>query len=85
MILELLNEKEEVLATYYSEGETKINFETILPDKYVLRVIYDDNKNRKWDTGNYIEKIQPEEVIYFPKVLDVRANWDVDEVFNLKP
>lgn len=84
-ILEVLNDKEEVQASYYSEGETKINFETVLPDKYVLRVIYDDNKNRKWDTGNYIEKIQPEEVIYFPKLLDVRANWDVDEQFNLKP
>lgn len=85
LILELLNEKEQVQATYYSEGETKINFETILPDKYVLRVIYDDNKNRKWDSGNYIEKRQPEEVIYFPKVIDVHANWDVEEVFNLKP
>ncbi|MNK22869.1 hypothetical protein D3C87_411510 [compost metagenome] len=85
LILEVLNEKEVVQASYYSEGETKINFEALLPDKYTLRVIYDDNKNREWDPGNYIEKLQPEEVIYFPGVIKLLGNWDAEEVFNLKP
>lgn len=85
LLLELLNEKEVVQASYYSEGETKINFEAVLPDKYTLRVIYDDNKNREWDPGNYLEKLQPEEVIYFPGIIKVLGNWDVEEVFNLQP
>lgn len=83
LILELTNAKGEVKASYYSESETEINFDAILPDKYTLRVIYDDNKNKEWDTGNYIQKLQPEEVIYFPGEVDVRANWDVDQPFNL--
>ena len=33
--------------------------------------------------GNYLEKRQPEEVIYFSKEIDVRANWDVEQVFDL--
>ena len=45
---------------------------------------YDDNKNKKWDAGNYLQKTQSEEVLYFPKELDVRANWDVEQVFDLK-
>ena len=44
----------------------------------------DDNKNKKWDAGNYLQKTQSEEVLYFPKELDVRANWDVEQVFDLK-
>jgi hypothetical protein len=48
-----------------------------------LRVIYDENNNKEWDPGNYLEKRQAEEVIYFPKDIDVRANWDVDQVFIL--
>ncbi|AWH84251.1 hypothetical protein HYN59_03595 [Flavobacterium album] len=83
LILEITNAKGEVQASYYSEGETQINFDAILPDKYLLRVIYDNNKNREWDSGYYPDRRQPEEVIYFPKEVDVRENWDVEQPFNL--
>jgi hypothetical protein len=54
------------------------------PALFWLRVIYDDNKNKEWDPGNYLEKRQAEEVIYFSKEIPVRANWDVlDHVFDL--
>jgi hypothetical protein len=49
----------------------------------MLRVIYDDNGNKMWDTGNFLQKRQSEEVEYFPSPIDVRANWDVDQVFTL--
>ena len=57
--------------------------ETIEPKMYTLRVIYDDNGNGIWDTGAYLSKRQAEEIIYYPKLLDVRANWDVEQDFNL--
>lgn len=83
LMLEVLNSKGNVEAFYYSEGETKINFDAVLPDKYSLRVYYDDNKNKEWDTGDYLLKRQPEEMIYMQKIIDVRANWDPEENFNL--
>lgn len=83
LMLEVLNSKGDVDAFYYSEGETKINFDSVLPDKYILRVYYDDNKNKEWDTGDYLLRLQPEEMIYMPKEIDVRANWDPEETFNL--
>lgn len=83
LMLEVLNAKGDIEAFYYSEGETKISFDNVLPDKYTLRVYYDDNKNKEWDTGNYLLKLQPEEMIYMPKEIDVRANWDPEETFNL--
>ena len=83
VIVQITNAKEEVQAEYYSEGETKINFDAVQPAAYTIRVIYDDNKNGEWDTGNYLEKRQPEQVIYFPKPVDVRASWDVNQDFNL--
>ena len=57
-------------------------FEYLPPGKYIIRVIKDANDNNKWDTGNYLKKIQPEEVIYLPEEIDVRANWDVNQVFD---
>lgn len=83
LLLEVVNSKDEVAATFYSEGETKTSFDAILPDKYRLRVIYDDNKNKEWDTGSFMENRQPEDVIYHPALIDVRSNWDVEETFNL--
>jgi hypothetical protein len=83
VMIQLTSKTGEVLATEYSEGKTTIDFNLIDPGLFSLRAIYDDNKNKEWDTGNYLEKRQAEEVIYFSKEIDVRANWDVEQVFDL--
>lgn len=84
VIIELTNKEGKVQLSYYSESNTEIDFNLIKPEIYTLRAIYDDNKNSVWDSGNFLEKKQSEEVIYFPKEIDVRANWDVQQTFNLK-
>ncbi|RTY65571.1 Ig-like domain-containing protein [Flavobacterium sp. LB2P53] len=83
VIVELTNAKGDVLATEYTEENTTINFNLIDPELYTLRIIYDANKNKEWDSGNYLEKRQAEEVIYFSKEIPVRANWDVNQAFDL--
>ncbi|MBF7091110.1 Ig-like domain-containing protein [Flavobacterium sp. ALJ2] len=84
IIIELTNQKgETVLATEYTEGNTKIEFDLLEPTLFTLRAIYDDNKNKQYDPGNFLEKRYAEEVIYFSKEVDVRANWDVDQAFDL--
>jgi uncharacterized protein (DUF2141 family) len=83
VIIELTNLKGDVLATEYTEKKTTIEFNLIEPALYTLRAVYDTNKNKEWDSGNYLEKRQAEEVIYFSKEIDVRANWDVNQIFDL--
>ena len=83
VIVELTDKSGKILATEYSEKNTQVEFLGLEPALFTLRVIYDDNKNKIWDTGSFMEKRQPEEVIYFPKLIDVRANWDVEQPFNL--
>lgn len=83
IIIELLDAKENVMASLYSEKETQLTFENLEPLKYALRIIYDDNKDHEWTPGDFLKKRQSEEVIYFPKMIEVRANWDVDQVFIL--
>ena len=82
IIIELLD-KNEVLYKATSTKETSIYFETIDPKLYTIRIIYDDNSDNEWTTGNYLAKKQAEEIIYFPKLIDVRANWDVEQDFIL--
>jgi len=81
-IVELLD-KNEVLYKTTSSKETSVYFETIEPRQYTIRIIYDDNSDNEWTTGNYLAKKQAEEIIYFPKLIDVRANWDVEQDFIL--
>ena len=84
VIIELTDEKGTVVkATEYTESKTEIEFNLLEPFLYTLRAIYDDNKNKEWDTGSYLEKRQAEEVIYFSKEVDVRTNWDVTQPFDL--
>jgi len=84
ILIELTNEKGELIASEYTDSKTKIEFNLLEPNTFNLRVVYDDNKNKKWDSGNYLEKIQPEEVLYYSKTIrDVRPNWDDVEFFDL--
>ena len=65
------------------EGQERFSFELLPPGIYNLRFIVDANGNKKWDTGNYLLKKQPEEVLYYPTPIELRANWDINEVFNV--
>jgi hypothetical protein len=87
ILIELTNEAGNVLASEFrnsgTENNLKVEFNLVEPAQFWLRAIYDDNKNKEWDSGNFLNKQQPEEVIYFSKAIDVRANWDVEQVFDL--
>ncbi|TDD99856.1 Ig-like domain-containing protein [Flavobacterium cellulosilyticum] len=83
VIVELTDDKGAMIASQYSEENSNLDFMYLDPGLFSLRLIYDDNKNKEWDSGNYLEKLQAEEVVYFSKIIDVRANWDVEQVFDV--
>ncbi|MEO6178122.1 MAG: Ig-like domain-containing protein [Flavobacterium circumlabens] len=84
IIVQLTNKKGDIiLAEAYSEGETKIEFNLIEPNAFTIRVIYDDNKNKIYDPGSFLEKRLAEEVYYYQQEFDVRANWDRNETVDL--
>ena len=82
-IIELIQNKK-VIRRYDSPLEGGLySFELLDPGKYFVRLIEDSNNNRRWDTGSYLDKVQPEKVIYYWKEIDLRANWDMNETFNV--
>jgi hypothetical protein len=83
VIVQLTDEKGVVKAEQYSTSQSNLRFEFLTPGKYFARVIFDQNENRLWDTGNFLRNEKPEEIIYFPVILDIRPNWDVNETFNV--
>jgi hypothetical protein len=84
IIVEITNKKgDEVLASEYSEGNTKIEFNLLVPTQFTVRIIYDDNKNKMYDAGSFLDKRYAEEVFYYQQEVDVRSNWDVDQSVDL--
>ena len=83
-IVQLLDEKEAVVASENAFANVfKTPFPHLKPGKYRVRAIVDKNRNGKWDTGDFAAGIQPERVVYLPKTLDIRANWDFEEKLEL--
>ncbi len=84
-ILELINEKNQISRRVVKSNSIDLyKFENLNPGNYKLRLIFDKNENNKWDSGNYLKKIQPEKVIYLPDKIELRENWEVNQVFILK-
>ena len=55
------------------------DFYLLSPGKYGARLVNDTNNNGIWDTGLYEEKRQPEEVFYYPQMLEPKANWELNQ------
>ena len=77
-IIQLLDEKETVVRQTSIDTTQTIFYDFLYPQTYKLKVIFDKNKNGKWDTGDYLKKIQPEKTLYNKEVITIRSNWDLD-------
>ena len=85
VILQLLDEKDQVLREYFTDRDAEINIDFLPPQQnFRFKVIFDDNNNGKWDTGNYLKGIQPERVMIFEEFVPTRSNWEINEEWNLK-
>ncbi len=83
-IVQLVDEDEKVEKSVVLTSSNKYLFEFVNPGKYFVKVIYDDNNNGVWDSGDYLKGIQPEEVKYAKVKNELRANWDIIESVRLK-
>ncbi len=83
MIVQLVNKPGEVKYEKYIENLNPIEFRNIDAGKYYIRIIFDSNQNKKYDSGNFLKRKTSEKVSYFPEELDVRAGWDLIQEFIL--
>ena len=80
-IIELTDKdaKKVLYEQYVEQASTTYNFPFVKAGNYRLRVIEDRNRNKKWDTGNFLGRLLPEPVYYFAKEIELRANWEVEQ------
>lgn len=77
-IVQLLDDKESVVRENFTKIGEAIYYEYLYPQKYKLKIIVDENSNGKWDSGDLLKKQQPEKVIYYSELINIRSNWDMD-------
>ena len=83
-VVELLDNGGKVLRQQRISPENTADFYYLAPNtKYYVRLFNDRNGNGKWDTGNVEQGLQPEEVYYFPKVWEMKANFEFEETWNI--
>lgn len=82
-IVELLNERYEVVRSLY--GNREYSFTRLKPGRYRVRLTADRNGNRRRDTGNIEKGIQPEVLIYHPGAdedgfINLRQNFELTDI-----
>lgn len=84
-IVQLLNSSDAIVRQQPVSRQNTCDFYFLQPNtKYYIRLFNDDNQNGVWDTGNYEAKRQPEEVFYFPKVWEMKANFEFEETWDVQ-
>lgn len=85
MIVQLLknSDKEDLVAQRETDKDGTVTFDFVAPEKYKIKVIYDENGNGKWDGGSFQDKLQPEKVAYINVIEKVRSNFDSEITWDL--
>lgn len=87
LLIQLLdNSKDEkILRELKTSADGKVTFDYLPPNKYKVKIIFDNNNNGEWDTGSLEEMRQPERVAYLPEIVRVRSNWFNEFKWDLMP
>lgn len=80
-----LKQKENIIAERIIRDKSveELKFPGLEPGNYMIDVIIDDNKNGRWNGGNYFRKLQSEKTLKF-QLNELKKNWDQVEKLSIK-
>lgn len=81
VVVQLLNSSDAPVA-HAAARDGRAVFRFINPGTYYARLFFDTDGNGEWTTG-ILDSIQPEEVAYYPKKLDLKRNWDIEQAWDI--
>ena len=80
--IQLMTQRGDIAYSRYV-NETKIDFKSLKPGTYELRILVDENNNGVWDSADFAEGIFAEPVYIFEKKIEVRPLWEIRETWEL--
>jgi uncharacterized protein (DUF2141 family) len=87
-ILQLMKDKDKkVTQEKIADGNGTVVFQYLNAGKYCIRLIEDINRNGKWDTGSYLNKKQPERVMFLifstgENLLEIKINREDEQTID---
>jgi hypothetical protein len=82
-VVELLDDSKNVLRTDVITKKTTLLYRNYYVGKFTVRVVYDGNRNGKWDSGSVKEARQPENIWVYEKQFTLRPNWEQEEIVEI--
>ncbi len=82
-VVSLLNQSGKEVKRQKAE-KGKVDFFYVDPGSYYLSMLDDRNGDGEWTTGEYESQTQPEETWFYPGVLNLRAQWEVSQDWDVK-
>ncbi|MEO6850421.1 MAG: carboxypeptidase-like regulatory domain-containing protein, partial [Mucilaginibacter sp.] len=82
-IVELYNEQKVLIRSDAIAKSKLLVYKNYPVGKYNVKVVYDDNRNGKWDSGSVKKKIQPENIWIYEKIITLRSNWEAEEPIDI--
>jgi hypothetical protein len=87
-IIQVLKDKN-IVAEKAVSGNGEYTFAYLEAGKYRIRLIEDDNGNKRWDTGNYLLHRQAERVRILKfgdgeETISMRASWEIKQPVDIK-
>lgn len=83
IVVQLLDKSDKVLREIRTGQDRSATFFYVVPGTYYVRAYADRNGNNVWDTGNYDEDLQAEEVYYYPREIECKEKFDVTLPWNV--
>ena len=83
IIVQLLTAADKPARTVRTNAEGRADFFYLRPGEYYMRCFVDADGNEEWTTGEYDSGRRPETVYYFPKPMTVKAQWEVDQEWDV--
>ena len=83
IVVQLLNREDKCLRQVRAGNDGEAAFFYLEAGNYYARAFVDRNGNDLWDTGNYDEDQQPEDVYYYSGEIECKPKWDVTKQWNL--
>lgn len=81
-VVEVLSTSDAPVASAPVEGNLA-TIEYLKPGTYYARLFIDANGDGKWTTGSINDSIQPEEVYYYPKKVNLKKNWTIEQSWDI--
>ena len=83
IVVQLLDKDDKCLRQLRAANDGEAAFFYLEPGNYYARAFVDRNGNDLWDTGNYDDDQQPEDVYYYSGEIECKPKWDVTKQWNL--